>query len=105
MRYRVVVSCLAALALAACSDGPSDPPDDDQQPPAGASTLVIAPSALLLSSGESQQLRAFAVDADGDSSEVAATFESSSPGVVAVSGAGLATGGTTLGSAQIVARS
>jgi hypothetical protein len=105
MRHRAVVGCVAILTLVACSDGPSDPPDDEPEPPASASALVIAPSALLLAPGEAQQLRAFAVDADGDSTEVAATFESSSPGVVAVSGAGLATGGATLGSAQIVARS
>ena len=82
MRHRVVVSCLAALALGACSDGgPSDPPDDDRSPRADGVALVIAPSALLLpEEGTTQQLRAYVVDADGDSSLVAATFESSEIG-------------------------
>ena len=106
MRHRVVVSCLAAVALAACSDGgPSDPPDNDPTPSADGAALVIAPSALLLpEEGTTQQLRAYVVDADGDSSLVAATFESSAPAIVSVTASGMATGAGP-GSAQIVARS
>ena len=105
MRRRAVLSCIATLVLAACSDGPSDPPDDDPTPPADAVALVIAPSALLLpEEGMTQQLRAYVVDADGDSSLVSATFESSAPAIVSVTASGMATGAGP-GSAQIVARS
>ena len=92
---------LIAVALTACGDGPTDPP------PAGAGVvLVVAPGALLLAeSGETQRLEAYAVDADGDSTLVDAAFQSSDPSVVSIGADGVATGGATLGSAQIVATS
>ncbi|MGE5926847.1 MAG: hypothetical protein ACM357_05800, partial [Gemmatimonadota bacterium] len=86
--------------LAGCGDGPTDPPSGD------AATLVVSPGALLLAEpGATQRLRAYAVDADGDSTEVAAIFSSSDPAVVSIAGGGLATGGASIGSAQIVATS
>ncbi len=88
------------LLLAACGDGPTDPPSGT------ASTLVVAPGSLLLAeAGATQQLRAFTVDAAGDSTEVAATFSSSDPSVVSITTTGLATGGSSIGSARIVATS
>ena len=90
---------LAALG-AACGDGPTDPPGGN------AGALVIAPGALLFAeAGATQRLRAYAVDGDGDSTEVTATYASSDPSIVSVSGDGLATAGSALGSAQIVATS
>ena len=103
MRHQAAIWTVT-LILAACNDGPGRP-NDDPPPASDAVTLVVAPSALLLAAGETTQLVAYAVDADGDSSAVAATFQSSAPGVVAVTGSGLVTGGSTLGSAQIVAQS
>ncbi|HEX6645183.1 MAG TPA: hypothetical protein VF037_10910 [Gemmatimonadales bacterium] len=91
---------VALLAVVACGDGPVDPPSGT------GSALVIAPGSLLLAeAGATQALRAYAVDADGDSTEVAATFTSSDPGIVSVSSTGLATGGASLGAATIVATS
>jgi hypothetical protein len=97
---RIPATLAMLLLLGACGDGITDPP------PGEATSLVIAPGALLIAeAGETRQLRAFAVDADGDSTEVAATFSSSDPAVVTVTAAGVATGGASLGSAQVVARS
>ncbi|MFL5506731.1 MAG: Ig-like domain-containing protein, partial [Gemmatimonadales bacterium] len=105
MRRRAVVSCIAILALGACSDGPSDPPDDDPQQVTDAVAVVVAPRALLLAeAGATQQLQAYAIDATGDSTPVAATFESSNPSIVSVSGTGLAVAGSGIGSTVIVAR-
>ena len=91
----------AALPFAAaCGDGPTDPP------PAGDGIrLVIAPGALLLAEpGTTGQLRAYAIDADGDSTLVEATFQTSDPAVVSIAG-DVATGAASLGSAQITATS
>lgn len=100
---RLTPTLLVSILLSsACGgEGPTEPP------PAGNATgLVIAPGALLFAeAGASQQLRAYAVDADGDSTLVDATFQSSDPTVVSIGGDAVATGGTTLGSAQIVATS
>jgi hypothetical protein len=91
--------CLAAVA-AACGDGPIDPP------PGGAGTLVIAPGALLIAeAGTRDELRAYTVDADGDSTLVDATFQSSNPAIVSIDANDVAVGGAALGSAQIVATS
>ena len=91
---------MAAVLASGCGDGPVDPPVG------GGSALVIAPGALLLAEpGATRQLRAYAIDADGDSTEVAASFSSSDPAIVSVSGNGLATGGAPTGSAQITATS
>lgn len=96
----ICCTALAALLSSGCGDGPSEPPVG------GGSALVIAPGALLLAEpGATQQLRAYAIDADGDSTEVAASFASSDPGIVSVSADGLATGGASNGSAQIIATS
>jgi hypothetical protein len=93
-------AALAAVLSSGCGDGPAEPPAGS------ASALVIAPGALLLAEpGMTQQLRAYTIDADGDSTEVAASFASSDPGIVSVSGAGLATAGSSTGSAQITATS
>jgi hypothetical protein len=102
LRESTAVLMAAMVTLAACdSDGPTHPP-----PAATAVALAIAPSALLFAAaGEKQQLKAYAVDADGKRTEVSATFTTSNPSIAAVTPAGLATGGTTIGSAQIVATS
>ena len=101
MRRTGAVLATLALGLAACKgDGPTGP-----GPGQGDVALVVAPGALLLDAGATQQLKAYAIDAEGDSTEVSATYESSAPGVVTVNDDGIATGGATLGSAQIVARS
>lgn len=102
MRRPVSPMLLAVLFLASCGgEGPTDPPEGGN-----AISLELAPAAVLLvGAGEQQQLKAWAVDADGRRTEVAATFTTSNPEVVSVSAGGLATGGTTIGSAQIVATS
>ena len=98
MRTSVLMLSVAWLA-AACGDGPSEPPAGD------AARLVIAPGALLLpEAGATRELQAIAISADGDSTPVEATFESSNIGVVSIAGS-IATGGTSLGSAQIIASS
>ena len=98
---RRIHACLAFLAfgMAACNDGPTEPL------PAGEAVLVIAPGALLLTeAGGTASLHAYAIDADGDSALVDATFASSDPSVISVSG-GTAIAGAALGSAQITATS
>ena len=90
------------LVLTACGgDGPTEPP------PTGAPVaLVVAPAALLFgAAGEQQQLQAYLIDADGTRTEVDAEFTSSNQAVAAVGAGGIATGGTSIGSAQIVATS
>jgi hypothetical protein len=102
MRRPALPAFPAALLLAACGgDGPTDPP-------AGGNpiSIEIAPAALLFAGpGERQQLKAWAIDADGRRTEVPADFTTSNPDAVAVGADGLATGGATIGSAQIVATS
>ncbi|HEU4829453.1 MAG TPA: hypothetical protein VFT04_09675 [Gemmatimonadales bacterium] len=89
-----------AIGAAACGDGPVEPL------PGGGEVLVIAPSALLLAEpGASHAIKVYRVDADGDSTLVDATFQSSDPSVVSIAQGGIATGGTALGSAQIIATS
>ncbi|HEU4829454.1 MAG TPA: Ig-like domain-containing protein [Gemmatimonadales bacterium] len=94
-------SAALLILVCACGDGPTDPP------PAGNTTaLVIAPGALLLPAhGTTASLEAYAVDADGDSTRVEATFRSSDPTVVSMDADGVAVGGAAIGSAQIVATS
>jgi hypothetical protein len=66
--------------------------------------LEVVPGTLLLEGlGGAQQLVVFQVDATGNRTAVAATFESSNPSVVAVTPAGLATALSGLGSSQITA--
>lgn len=85
-------------ASAGCGDGPASPP-----PAGNGVTLVIAPGALLFAeAGATQQLRAYALDSDGDSTPVAASFQSSDPGVVTIAD-DVAAGGASLGAARIVA--
>jgi hypothetical protein len=101
MRRRALgLLCLMAL-VASCGEGPNDPP------PAGhGETLVISPGALLLAEpGATQSLQAYAVGADGDSTRVQATFQTSDPGIVSIGAGDIAIGGTAFGSAQIVATS
>ena len=101
MRSRPGIATILLIIASACSgDGPTDPP------PAGSGIeLTIAPGAILFdAAGTTQQLRAYAIDANGDSSLVAATFASSDPSIVTVTG-DVATAGPALGSAQIVATS
>jgi hypothetical protein len=92
----------AIVLLAACGgDGPTEPP-----PGGEAVALVVAPAALLFpAAGEQQQLKAYLVDADGTRTEVTAAFTSSNEAVAAVTAGGLATGGSSIGSARIVATS
>ncbi len=66
-----------------------------------ASVLVVPPGGGR--TGTTEQLTVFRVDGSGGRSIVAATFESSAPGVVAVTGSGRVTG-VAFGAAQIVAR-
>ena len=100
MRWRIACLILGTLTLAGCGDGPTAPPV------ANGIALVIAPGGLLLAeAGAQQTLRAYAIDADGDSTLVEATFQSSDPGVATIGADGVVTGGATLGSAQIVATS
>lgn len=101
MRRPVLPVLTAVLLLAACAgEGPTAPAGGNPV------SLEITPGALLFAGpGEQQQLRAWAVDADGSRTEVPATYTTTNPGAVAVSAGGLATGGSTIGSAQIVATS
>ena len=71
MRRPVSPMLLAVLFLASCGCvGPTDPPEGGN-----AISLELAPAAVLLvGAGEQQQLKAWAVDADGRRTEVAATF-------------------------------
>ncbi len=102
MRYSAVPPIVMVFILAACGgDGPTAP-----APTGGAVSLEIAPSALLLpATGAQQQLTAYAVDAHGTRTAVPASFSTSNAAVVAVTATGLATGGSSIGSAQIVATS
>ncbi|HEU4828152.1 MAG TPA: hypothetical protein VFT04_03050 [Gemmatimonadales bacterium] len=96
-------TCLAMVTVAAgaCGDDPVGPGD----PPGGpATSLEIGPGAVLLTdAGATQQLTAFAIDASGGRTPVAATFRSSHPGTVTVSDEGLLTAVTAAGSTFIVA--
>ena len=75
------------------------------QPSTCTSCLEVLPGAVLLTgSGSQKQLVAFKVDAQGNRTPVAATFTSSHPANVTVTGAGLLTAVANVGSSQIVAQ-
>jgi hypothetical protein len=94
-----VSSCaaVALAALAACGGGGS-PPDDTVD------RIEVTPAGFMLPGGQgSVQLGARVLARDGRVLDRPVTWRSRSPGVVAVTAAGLATASAFLGSAQLVA--
>jgi hypothetical protein len=105
-----VVTALQAGSsqITATIDGKTGSAVIEVQPAAAASCtscLEVVPASLLLpASGAQQQLAVYSVNAAGQRTAVAATFESSNPASVTVSPTGVATAAGPSGSSQIIAR-